>query len=151
VIPTSKHVRLHFERTGVEKLATVMTVAGLAGLISLRRAGPVVYPIPKRRRRSTRLRHEGEAWSGVTEATMFGAWPPGSDGSEDAWLFDWGDDLNHLAGLSRLDPVDDRDEPQSDSRWLQTANSDASDAASQLVWPPDGNAPDDRWPPGESS
>jgi len=46
VIPTSKHVSLHYGFTPVDALGWLLTVLGLAALVAMWRRGPVRYPDP---------------------------------------------------------------------------------------------------------
>ena len=48
VIPTSKHVSLHYQNTPVDWMGWLLTLLGIAGLILLVRAGRVRYPDPPR-------------------------------------------------------------------------------------------------------
>jgi hypothetical protein len=110
VIPTSRHVRLHFDESGVEKLSYAMTLVGLVGLVGLHRAGPVVYPTPRRRRRSTDGRYLGDPGFGDGFAHARSGDDSGDDSGHDsgdgAWLFEWGDDRFQLQGLdSDEDPL----------------------------------------------
>lgn len=43
VIPTARHVELHYGRTPIDWLGIVFTLGGLVALVALRRAGPVAY------------------------------------------------------------------------------------------------------------
>jgi hypothetical protein len=82
VIPTAKHVRLHYSRSHLEIAATGLSVVGLAALVALGRSAPVAYsdrPVRPRRRR----RKSAADWT-LPE--------PG-----DVWLFEWEDDLTQLA------------------------------------------------------
>ena len=49
VIPTSKHVSLHYQNTPVDWLGWFVTFLGVIGLVVLVRAGRVVYPDPRAR------------------------------------------------------------------------------------------------------
>jgi hypothetical protein len=51
VVPTDRHVRLHFGRTSVDYLAILLTGLGLLGLVGLAMAPAVVMPEPRRRTR----------------------------------------------------------------------------------------------------
>ena len=48
VVPTAKHVSLHFGRTSVDYLAILMTLLGIAGLVVLARRPAIAMPEPKR-------------------------------------------------------------------------------------------------------
>ena len=54
VVPTSEHVSLTFGTTSVEYLSWFISLAGLIGLWLLWRAGPMVFPEPRRWRREGR-------------------------------------------------------------------------------------------------
>jgi hypothetical protein len=51
VVPTSKHVTMHFGRTSVDYLANLLTLLGIGGLVLLVRAPAIPMPEPRRRRR----------------------------------------------------------------------------------------------------
>jgi len=46
VIPTSKHVSLHYGRTPVDLIAMFLTLLGIAGVVWLARRPPLVFPVP---------------------------------------------------------------------------------------------------------
>jgi 6-pyruvoyl-tetrahydropterin synthase related domain len=46
VIPTARHVSLHYGRTPVDWLGILLTVLGLAAVVGLWRAGPLSMPVP---------------------------------------------------------------------------------------------------------
>jgi hypothetical protein len=47
VIPTSKHVSLHYGWTGVDAVGWVLTLAGLVAVVLLVRRGPLAFPAPE--------------------------------------------------------------------------------------------------------
>jgi hypothetical protein len=49
VIPTSRHVTMHYGYTPVDGLGWMLTLAGLALVVLLARRGPVAFPAPRRR------------------------------------------------------------------------------------------------------
>jgi len=46
VVPTSKHVSLHYGRTPVDLIAMFLTLLGIAGVVWLARRPPLVFPVP---------------------------------------------------------------------------------------------------------
>jgi hypothetical protein len=48
VVPTEKHVSLHFGRTSVDYLAILLTLAGVGGLVLLARSPAIEMPRPRR-------------------------------------------------------------------------------------------------------
>jgi len=51
VVPTGKHVKLHYGYTGVDVLGYGLSLLGVVGLIWLFRAAPITMPAPRPRRR----------------------------------------------------------------------------------------------------
>ncbi|MFL5901408.1 MAG: hypothetical protein ACJ75S_09445, partial [Solirubrobacterales bacterium] len=75
VVPTSKHVSLHFGRTNVDYLAILLTLLGIGGLVLLVRASPIPMPEPRRRTRRPSAAASG-APAGWTDLSA----PPGWGG-----------------------------------------------------------------------
>jgi hypothetical protein len=68
VVPTSRHVTMHYGYTPVDAFGWLLTLAGLALVITLARRAPVAFPVPRR------------ATGPATEAEG----SPGADGSPGA-------------------------------------------------------------------
>jgi hypothetical protein len=74
VVPTARHVSLHFGRTNVDYLAILLTLVGIGGLVLL--AGSSVIPMPEPRRRERRRAPQSGAPGGWTDLSA----PPGWGG-----------------------------------------------------------------------
>jgi len=74
VIPTSTHVSLYYGTTPVDELGWLFSLAGLAGLVWLWRAGPVEYPVPEPRETASVEgdANEDEAYSTALERQLAG-------------------------------------------------------------------------------
>src|SRR5262249_26217709 len=92
VIPTKKHVSLHYGNTPVDMLGWFVTLLGVGGLIVLWRAQPVVYPPKPPLRRRGQAAGAGPAGDG-----------DGTDGAEPTYSDALG---RQLAGVNGGQPVD---------------------------------------------